>query len=85
VMKRIDNEDVADESAIGLIPKNKSINMEGIEDMNIDMDELFNLPKEFWSEEVAAIEKYFDEQVGDDLPNEIREELKKLDKRVEKL
>ncbi|CAL4195754.1 unnamed protein product, partial [Meganyctiphanes norvegica] len=85
VMKRIDNEDVADESAIGLIPKNKSINMEGIEDMNVDMHELFSLPKEFWSEEVRAVEKYLDEQVGDDLPNEIREELKKLDKRVEKL
>jgi len=85
VMKRIDNEDVADESAIGLVPKSKTINMEGIEDMNVDMHELFSLPKEFWTEEVRAIEKYFDEQVGDDLPNEIREELKKLEKRVEKL
>merc|ERR1719369_1878333 len=85
VMKRIDNHDVAEESAIGLIPKDNTINMEGIEDMDVDMNELFSLPKDFWHDEVMAIEKYFDEQVGADLPNEIREELKKLDKRVEKL
>jgi len=49
------------------------------------MEELFSLPKEFWEQEVREINKYFDEQVNDDLPNEIREELKKLDKRVEKM
>jgi len=49
------------------------------------MDELFKLPKDFWEQEVRDIETYFDEQVGEDLPNEVREELQKLSKRVEKM
>jgi len=85
ILRRVNEEDVAEESAIGLLPKPKSINLDGLENDSVDMDELFRLPKEFWAQEVRDINKYFSEQVGDDLPNEIREELKKLDKRVEKL
>ncbi|XP_071549456.1 phosphoenolpyruvate carboxykinase, cytosolic [GTP]-like [Panulirus ornatus] len=85
ILKRIDGEDVTEESAVGLLPKPSSITLAGIEDENIDMDELFSLPKEFWEEEVRDIAKYFDEQVGDDLPNEVRDQLKRLEKRVEKL
>ncbi|XP_068228855.1 phosphoenolpyruvate carboxykinase, cytosolic [GTP]-like isoform X1 [Palaemon carinicauda] len=85
ILRRIDGEDVGEESAVGLIPKPSSIKMEGLEDQNIDMDELFSLPKDFWQQEVRDIAKYFSEQIGEDLPNEVREELKRLDKRVEKL
>ncbi|XP_071549454.1 phosphoenolpyruvate carboxykinase, cytosolic [GTP]-like [Panulirus ornatus] len=85
ILKRIDGENVAEESAIGLLPKSTSINIAGLEEHNIDMDELFSLPKEFWEQEVRDIAKYFDEQVGDDLPNEVRDQLKILGKRVEKL
>ncbi|XP_071549452.1 phosphoenolpyruvate carboxykinase, cytosolic [GTP]-like isoform X2 [Panulirus ornatus] len=85
ILKRIDSKEEGEESAIGLLPKASSINMAGLEDENIDMDELFSLPKEFWEEEVRHIAEYFDEQVGDDLPNEVRDQLKRLEKRVEKL
>ncbi|XP_066945521.1 phosphoenolpyruvate carboxykinase, cytosolic [GTP]-like [Macrobrachium rosenbergii] len=85
ILQRIDGDDVAEESAVGLIPKPSSLNMKGLENENIDMDELFRLPKDFWQQEVRDISKYFTEQVGEDLPNEIGEELKKLDKRIEKL
>lgn len=85
ILQRVDGGDVAEESAVGLIPKPSSLNMKGLENENVDMDELFRLPKDFWEQEVKDISKYFTEQVGEDLPNEIGEELKKLDKRIEKL
>jgi len=84
ILRRIENEDIAEESLVGLIPKSGSIDLKGIEDQDVDMQELFRLPKDFWQQEVRDIQKYFDEQVGNDLPNEISEQLKKLDKRVEK-
>jgi len=84
ILQRIAGEDVATESAVGLIPSPNTLNIENLEE-EVDMDELFSLPKEFWEQEIRDIRKYFDEQVGDDLPNEILEELKNLEKRVEKM
>ncbi|XP_045583740.1 LOW QUALITY PROTEIN: phosphoenolpyruvate carboxykinase, cytosolic [GTP] [Procambarus clarkii] len=83
ILKRVDEEDVAEESAIGLLPKASSMNLSGLEE-DVDMDELFSIPKEFWEQEVRDVSKYFCEQVGDDLPNEVREQLKQLEKRLEK-
>lgn len=80
----MDNEDCAQETAIGLIPKKNSLNVDGIKE-NIDLEELFHLPKDFWLEEAFSIEKYFKEQVGKDLPNEIAEQLNDLKKRVNQM
>ncbi|XP_066945525.1 phosphoenolpyruvate carboxykinase, cytosolic [GTP]-like [Macrobrachium rosenbergii] len=85
ILQRVDGNDAGEESAVGILPRPSSLKMDGLENQNIDLDELFRLPKDFWQQEVRDIEKYFTEQVGDDLPNEIAEELKKLDKRIEKL
>ena len=85
IMQRIDGCDVAHESAVGLVPHSDAINMSGLEKEEVDMDELFSLPKEFWQQEVRDINKYFQQQVGEDLPNEISEELRKLEKRIEKM
>jgi len=84
IMQRVEGRDVATESAVGLIPNQNAINVDGFGD-NVDMDELFRLPKDFWQQEIVSIKKYFREQVGEDLPNEISEELRKLEKRVEKM
>uniref|UniRef100_A0A0P4VXV8 Phosphoenolpyruvate carboxykinase [GTP] n=2 Tax=Scylla olivacea TaxID=85551 RepID=A0A0P4VXV8_SCYOL len=85
ILQRVEGHDVAEESAIGLLPKPGSLNLAGLEDHHIDMDELFRLPKDFWTQEVRDIATYFDQQVGNDLPNEVREQLKMLEKRVEKM
>lgn len=55
--------------------------MRGLKDQ-VNWNELFSLPKEFWQDEVADLEKYFDEQFGNDLPNAISEELHNLKERV---
>ena len=84
ICRRVDNEDCAQTSAIGKIPKPGSLNLDGLQE-NVDMDELFRLPKDFWQTEVQEIQKYFDEQVNDDLPSEVADELKKLEDRVKQM
>ena len=67
-------------SPIGLIPKQNAFLMNGLQ--NVDFDKLFNIPTEFWQKEVQDIRKYFDEQVGADLPAEIADQLKQLEQRL---
>lgn len=81
ILRRLDGEKIAQETPIGLIPAPNSFNLKGIEE-NVNLEELFNIPKDFWLNEVEAIEKYFDDQVGNDLPKEIVLQLENLKKRV---
>lgn len=81
IFRRCNNDDVAEKSPVGLIPKSGSINLTGLTE-KVDMDALFHLPKAFWEQEVAEIEKYFEEQINDDLPAGIRTELEALKKRI---
>lgn len=81
VARRVDGEDCAVETAIGFLPKPGSINTEGLPS-GLNMDELFRLPKDFWLEEVEAIGRFYDEQLPEDLPNEMREQLNGLRERV---
>ncbi|KAG5893931.1 hypothetical protein JTB14_028741 [Gonioctena quinquepunctata] len=84
ILRRLDNQDCAENTPIGLIPKENSLNLEGIQE-NINVAELFNLPKQFWAEEVESIAKYFDEQVGADLPTDISKQLNELKKKIDSM
>lgn len=81
VLKRCEGADIAKPSPIGLIPKEGSINTEGLSDP-VDWQQLFSIPKTFWEDEVANLDKYFSEQFGHDLPNAIGEQLHNLKQRV---
>jgi len=70
-------------TAIGNIPKPDSLNLDGLQD--IKYDELFKLDKQFWLDEVTQTRKYFKEQVGKDLPNEITKQLDQLEERIKNL
>lgn len=80
VVKRCDNEDVADVTPIGYIPKHDSINLEGLG--QIDMKKLFHIPKDYWLEECQYLRKYYEEQLGDDLPKAVQDELNALEERL---
>lgn len=69
----------ATETAVGYCPK--SLNLDGLEE-NVDIEALFDLPKQFWIDEIAAFRKYLDEQVGEDVPKNIHDEIRKLETRV---
>ncbi|XP_076325359.1 phosphoenolpyruvate carboxykinase [GTP], mitochondrial-like [Tachypleus tridentatus] len=83
ICQRVDGQDIGKTTAIGYVPKDGSLKTDGLP--AIDMNELMYVPKDFWQNEVQEIWKYFGEQLPQDLPNEIAEELKKLEKRVEKM
>ncbi|CAG9864073.1 unnamed protein product [Phyllotreta striolata] len=81
IVRRLDGEEAARDTPIGLVPADGGLNVEGMKE-KVDLGELFSLPREFWLREVEEVGRYFDEQVGDDLPMEIREELEGLRRRV---
>lgn len=83
ICRRVEGEDIAQKTAIGYIPKEGSLDVSNLE--NVNMQALFNLPKEFWQQECKDIDKYLSEQVHKDLPDEIRDELRKLEERVKNM
>nr|XP_012215477.1 PREDICTED: phosphoenolpyruvate carboxykinase [GTP]-like [Linepithema humile] len=84
ILRRIDGEDIAEDSAIGLLPKPGSINLENL-NSEVNMTELFRLPKIFWQKEVKDLKEYFDSQVGSDLPKAISVEFSRLSQNVNNL
>ncbi|XP_068119623.1 phosphoenolpyruvate carboxykinase, cytosolic [GTP]-like [Hyperolius riggenbachi] len=83
MFNRINGEDCAKETPIGYIPAEGSLNLKGLRDIN--MEELFDISKDFWEDEVEDIRKYFDDQVNADLPYEIEGELVSLEERLKQL
>ncbi len=82
VLRRCDGDDsAAVKSPIGFVPAPGSLNTEGIKDP-VDLDALFSTPEEFWNDEVKELKHYFTTQVGQSLPNEIRNQLDQLQKRI---
>lgn len=79
IIRRVENENITMDSPIGYLPKRDSFRAEGLD---IDYDKLFDVPKDFWKQEVTSIRKYFDEQVGEDLPKDMNEQLNKLEQRL---
>lgn len=67
------------ETAVGYVPK--TLSLEGLTE-KVDMDQLFDLPKDFWEDEISAFRKYLTEQVGDDVPQEVHTQLAQLEARV---
>jgi len=71
-------------STITTKTKTGSINEEGLKD-SVDWRQLFHISKTFWESEVDNIEKYFTEQINEDVPPEIIEEIKSLRQRLLKM
>jgi len=75
------DESLTIKTPIGYLPTPDGINLSGLQE-KVDMDGLYHLPKDFWLKEVEAIRKYFKEQVNEDLPSEIANELNALSNRI---
>ena len=58
------------------------MDLKGLQE-KIDMNELFNIPKDFWLRECDEVQTYFEQQVGSDLPVSIMTELNALRKRLQ--
>ncbi|WP_159189751.1 phosphoenolpyruvate carboxykinase domain-containing protein, partial [Klebsiella pneumoniae] len=73
ILRRCDNEQCHTETPLGYIPSEGNLNVKNLGP--IDLKSLFSIPKDFWLQEAEAIEKYFTEEVGADLPKEMMDEL----------
>ncbi|XP_070496294.1 phosphoenolpyruvate carboxykinase [GTP]-like [Chironomus tepperi] len=84
IIKRIDGENCFQQTPIGNIPSENSINLNGL-NTAVDMKELFSIDRDFWLKETEDIQKFYNDQVGQDLPCEIQNELNGLKERVGKM
>lgn len=84
MFQRLDGEVGVVKSAVGCLPTKGAINLKGL-DQEVNLDELFELPKEFWEQEVRDIRLYFQTQINNDLPYEIERQLELLEQRVQQL
>ncbi|KAH8297472.1 hypothetical protein KR044_012696, partial [Drosophila immigrans] len=81
IFRRVQGENCFEESPIGRLPSKNALNVAGLGD-GVDLKQLFDLPKEFWQQEVAEIEQYFEAQVGSHLPKTVATQLAELKERV---
>ncbi len=81
ICRRVAGDDVAEKSPIGYIPKEGTLNLDGLTE-SVDTKELFHLPKGFWEKEVEEIATYFSQQLPQDLPEDVENELNALRERV---
>lgn len=83
ICRRLEGEDSAQETPIGLVPKEGALDLSGLR--AVDTNQLFSIPKDFWEQEVRDIRRYLTEQVNQDLPTEVLAELEALEGRVRRM
>ncbi|VEL22074.1 unnamed protein product [Protopolystoma xenopodis] len=81
ILRRIDGDVEARKTSIGLLPHLNDINLSGLS-QRPDMEQLFQLSSEFLHREIADIRRYFEDQLSQDLPTPIAQELEEFEKRV---
>jgi phosphoenolpyruvate carboxykinase (GTP) len=74
-------DNLAKETPIGFMPTEESLNLEGLNISKENLDELFNLDKDFWLKEASDIRAYLEKNVNESTPAEIFSELNNLEKR----
>jgi phosphoenolpyruvate carboxykinase (GTP) len=83
MLRRLDGEDIAIPSPVGLVPSPGSIDTEGLE--GVDMEELLSLPKDYWIEDIRETKDFLYKQVGCDLPEEIVHQMVMQEQRIEEM
>lgn len=78
ILDRCEGKVDAQETAIGYVPYAKDINIKGADVTPETLDKLLYIDKARWGAEAEEIEKYYDDNFGDKLPKEIRENLEVL-------
>lgn len=75
---------VADTTAIGYLPKKGTIDLTGIE-KNVQWDELFSLPKDYWVEDHAETRHFLETELGTDMPPEVQKEIDEQELRIKNM
>jgi len=81
VIQRVTGRAEATETAIGMVPAPGAISTEGMTMADDDMAELLRVDVEEWRREVPSIEEHY-ANLGERLPDALRDELASLEKRL---
>ncbi len=83
ILERVEGRGEAQETAIGYVPARGALTLEGIKASPEAMEELLRVNPADWEPELADTKKFFS-KFGDQLPQELREEHRKLSERFER-
>ena len=81
ILKRVDGQCAAAESAVGAIPKITDLNVAELNLSEKTQQKLFEIRKQDWQEELESQEKFF-AKIGTRLPQEIWQEHRALRRRL---
>ena len=89
IIQRCEGTVDANETAIGYLPKAEDINLEGIEDEVTPeiLDKLLAVDKDLWTEEIAEMRRYYNDDIaakGGRIPEALLKELDKIEERLAK-
>lgn len=79
ILDRCDGKVDAVETPIGYLPKKEDLDLSGLDIADEVVDELLSVKKEYWVEDIAGQKEFF-AKFGDKLPQEIKDEMAKLEK-----
>lgn len=79
ILDRCDGKVDAVETPIGFLPKKEDLDLNGLDIADDVVDELLSVKKEYWTEDIAGQKEFF-AKFGDRLPQEIKDEMAKLEK-----
>ena len=82
IFERVENKRSAEETALGLFPKEGDLDFEGLSLSEKDKKQLFHIDKKGWQQEIKGLKEYF-MTFKDHLPKEITQELALLEERIE--
>lgn len=81
IFERVDGKQDVQDSAVGFLPKDGAIDLNGIGE-DVDMRELMSVPADYWLDQLDDVEKYYHEQFGEDLPQELWDEVNNFRQRL---
>jgi phosphoenolpyruvate carboxykinase (GTP) len=82
IFRRCDGEADAVETPIGLVPSEDAMDNRGLDLSPGEMAEVLKVDPEEWQAQLPQVQQHF-AQFGDDLPDALREQLEKLEGRLE--
>lgn len=79
IFERLDGAPIADKTPIGFVPKEGTIDLQGLE--NVDIKDIIKIDKNKWMAELELIKTHYN-VFGDRLPSELRRQFAELEKRL---
>ena len=79
IFERLDGAPIADKTPIGFVPKEGTIDLQGLD--NVDIKDIIKIDKNKWLAELELIKTHYN-VFGDRLPSELRRQFAELEKRL---